>query len=104
MKRILATCGIAAAALATHSTVFAQELGPAVLESPSDVRVQEDINNRLVVDHRMDGAMFTVSVHDGHVSVTGTLKDQAQEAEIYRVARHVDGVRDVFVFAEEDSQ
>ena len=104
MKRILAAFGIAAAALATQSPAFAQELGPAVLESPSDVRLQEDINNRLVVDHRMDGAMFTVSVHEGHVSVTGTLKDQSQETEIYRVARSVDGVRDVFVFAEEDSQ
>jgi osmotically-inducible protein OsmY len=104
MKRILAACGIAAAALATQSPAFAQELGPAVLENPSDVRLQADINDRLVVDHRMDGAMFTVSVHDGHVSVTGTLKDQAQEAEIYRVAHSIDGVRDVFVFAEEDSQ
>jgi len=104
MKRILAACGIAAAAFATQSPAFAQELGPAVLESPSDVRLQEDISNRLVVDHRMDGAMFTVSVHDGHVSVTGTLKDQSQEAEIHRVARSVGGVRDVFVFAEEDSQ
>jgi len=104
MKRFLAACGIAAAAVATQSPSFAQELGPAVLESFSDVRLQEDINNRLVVDHRLDGAMFTVAVHDGHVSVTGTLKDQSQQAEIYRVARSVDGVRDVFVFAEEDGE
>lgn len=103
MKRILAGLAVASAAFATH-TAFAQELGPAVLESSSDVQLQESINNRLLNDHRLDGAMFTVSVHDGHVSVTGTLKDESQEAEIYRVARHAEGVRDVFVFAEEDSQ
>ncbi|APV48935.1 hypothetical protein BWI17_04095 [Betaproteobacteria bacterium GR16-43] len=104
MKRILTGCAVFATALAAYVPAFAQELGPAVRESTTDVQVQEEVLTRLLADHRLDHSLLMVSVHDGHVSVTGTMKDESQEAEIYRVARTVPGVRDVFVFGETDSE
>ena len=103
MKTMLTGLAFAAFAAASAPT-FAQELGPAVLESSSDLQVQDEVLTRLLSDHRLDHSLLMVSVHDGHVSVTGTMKDESQEAEIYRVARTVPGVRDVFVFGETDSE
>jgi osmotically-inducible protein OsmY len=100
MKTMLTGVAIALAAAALPT--FAQELGPAVRESASDVLVQDAVQSRIQRDHRLDGSLLTVSVHDGHVSVTGTLKDESQETEVYRVARQVGGVTDVFVFAQPD--
>lgn len=103
MKTMLTGFALAAC-MAASVPSFAQELGPVVVESTSDLQVQDEVLTRLLADHRLDHSLLMVSVHDGHVSVTGTLKDESQEAEIYRVARHVQGVRDVFVFGETDTE
>src|SRR6202007_1348444 len=72
MKALLIPC--AAAVLLSAVNASAQELGPAVLESASDLRIQEEVQSRLNGDHHLDHSLLVASVHDGHVSITGTLK------------------------------
>ncbi|APV48936.1 hypothetical protein BWI17_04100 [Betaproteobacteria bacterium GR16-43] len=103
MKRILTGCAVAAA-LAVAIPAFAQDVAPAAQQSASDVQLQHEVTHQLTSDRNLEGSMLVVSVLDGRVNVVGTLRDHSQETEIYSVARHVDGVRSVFVFADAGSQ
>ncbi|HSX62511.1 MAG TPA: BON domain-containing protein [Tahibacter sp.] len=61
----------------------------------SDERLREDISERLTADPQIDASEITVEVHDGHVTLTGSV-DRRQTR--YRVEDLVDacsGVRDI---------
>jgi osmotically-inducible protein OsmY len=63
-----------------------------VIQSDSDVLLQESVKSALLSDRRLNGALFTVSALNGRVSVTGTLKDGTQSGPAFRVARDTPGV------------
>ena len=59
------------------------------LESASDVAVQEAVQHALDSDKRMRGAVLSVSVYQGRISVSGEVADSAQYAQAEQIARKV---------------
>lgn len=71
-----------------------------ILQSESDLILQEEVKAALYADSRLNNSIFNVTALDGRVSVTGTLNSHRQSADVKRIAANVDGVRSVTTFLE----
>jgi len=60
-----------------------------------DVRVREDVNERLSDDDEVDARDITVTVYRGEVRLEGTVADHHSRRRATALARAVSGVRDV---------
>jgi hypothetical protein len=61
----------------------------------ADDRIHDDVCTRLAHEHGLDVSEVTVHVHDGVVTMEGTVNDRRSKYEIEDVAESVFGVRDV---------
>lgn len=61
----------------------------------SDERIAEDINQRLTDDHHIDASDIEVKVHDGEVSLSGTVSDRRCRREVEDLVESISGVCDV---------
>ena len=61
----------------------------------SDERIAEDLNERLTVHPDIDARNLEVRVHDGEVTLTGTVDSRRVKYAAEDLAEQVLGVRDV---------
>jgi osmotically-inducible protein OsmY len=61
----------------------------------SDQRIEEEINDRLMADDRLDASEIEVTVKNGEVTLTGTVDDREAKRRAEDVAESVMGVEDV---------
>jgi osmotically-inducible protein OsmY len=61
----------------------------------SDQRIEEEINDRLMADDRIDASEIEVKVKSGEVTLTGTVDDREAKRRAEDVADQVMGVADV---------
>jgi osmotically-inducible protein OsmY len=61
----------------------------------SDQRLEEEINDRLMADDRLDAYDVQVKVKDGEVTLSGTVPDRQSKRRAEDIADQVMGVRDV---------
>lgn len=82
---VIAAASLALAALtpAAYAQVMAQ--------SEADFLLQEQVKEALKSDKRLESSIFTVTALDGRVSISGTVKTDAQVAQVYRDARRIAG-------------
>ena len=89
MKKLAIGGALVAAGLAVAAP-FAQaqsdDTPTPKLESPADMQLQDTIKHALDADKRLQGALLTVSVYEGRVSINGEILDDSQSAEVERTA------------------
>ena len=61
----------------------------------SDERLREEVSDRLMADDRIDASDIEVEVHDGEVTLTGTVDGRMAKRRAEDCAEEVMGVRDV---------
>jgi osmotically-inducible protein OsmY len=61
----------------------------------SDQRIEEEINDRLMADDRIDASEVQVKVKNGEVTLTGTVDDREAKRRAEDLAESVMGVEDV---------
>jgi hypothetical protein len=61
----------------------------------SDERIREDVCERLTEDDRIDASDIEVSVTDGEVTLSGTLRSRNAKRRATQLAEQVSGVKDV---------
>ncbi|HTF88263.1 MAG TPA: BON domain-containing protein, partial [Planctomycetota bacterium] len=61
----------------------------------SDERIQEEINDRLTDDHDIDAGEIEVKVHEGEVTLTGTVSDRETKRMVEDLVESLSGVREV---------
>lgn len=61
----------------------------------SDTRIAEDVNERLTDDPAVDASDIEVQVHQGEVTLAGTVTDRRQKRAAEGCAEHVAGVAQV---------
>jgi osmotically-inducible protein OsmY len=61
----------------------------------SDDRIREDVNEALTQDDHVDTTHVEVIVHNGEVTLTGTIEDRPMKRLAEDVAERIVGVRDV---------
>ncbi len=61
----------------------------------SDERIEEDVNEQLTRHPEIDATDIDVQVHDGEVTLTGTVSDRWMKRLAEDVAESVSGVRDI---------
>ena len=61
----------------------------------SDQRIQEDVYERLSMQNEIDASDITVEVHDGVVTLSGTVEDRRAKRLAEDIAEQVLGVKDV---------
>jgi osmotically-inducible protein OsmY len=61
----------------------------------SDQRIHEDVCDCITEDHVVDGRSIEVEVHDGTVSLSGTVPDRGMKFRAEELAEKVSGVKDV---------
>lgn len=61
----------------------------------SDDRIREDVNDRLTDDHRVDAGDIEVTVSNGEVTLTGTVRSRDDKRRAEDIADAVSGVKHV---------
>lgn len=61
----------------------------------SDDRIREDVNDRLTDDHRIDAGDIEVSVSNGEVTLSGTVRSRDEKRRAEDIAEAVSGVKHV---------
>jgi hypothetical protein len=59
----------------------------------SDQRIQEDVNDRLTDDPRLDASEIQVQVSEGEVTLTGNVESRADRRRAEDIAESISGVR-----------
>jgi osmotically-inducible protein OsmY len=70
-------------------------LPTAAAQGSSDDRIYDQVRLRLAADRDVKGGAIQVEVHDGVVTLTGTLKEEKQKIKAERITRKVKGVKKV---------
>ncbi len=80
--------------------MFGRERGPHWGEGPkgyrrSDQRIREDVCDRIAEDGWADASDVEIDVHEGEVTLSGTVHDRRDKRRIEDIADDVPGVRDI---------
>ncbi len=61
----------------------------------SDQRINEDVHDRLTEDDHIDASGVTVTVQDGEVTLSGTIRDRRAKHHAEAIIEHIGGVKHV---------
>jgi hypothetical protein len=61
----------------------------------SDVRIYEEVNERLAAQDRVDPSEIEVTVENGEVTLRGSVRDRGEKFYVEQLAESVAGVQDV---------
>lgn len=61
----------------------------------SDQRISEDVHDRLTDDDHLDASAISVTVQDGEVTLSGTIRDRRAKHHAEAIVEHIAGVQHV---------
>jgi osmotically-inducible protein OsmY len=73
----------------------AQDIGDAAANAASDARAVTEIKAKYAMDSTLSAWKISVSCHQGHVALSGTVKSTEDIGRAIAIAMDADGVRDV---------